>query len=157
MSTFKRIEQKVIGKVAEHMVLQIDEAPAIAKVQNPLEQSRVALVTTAGIRNAADEPFDTKKGDPTFRVIDRDVDFKTLVVNHDHYDTTAAKKDINIVFPLEVLRHLEKEGVIGSVAPRHFGWMGYIPRTAKLMKKTAPMMADMLVEDQVDIVLLSPG
>lgn len=157
MSTFKRLEQSVIGKVTEHLVIHIDEPPIIAPVKKPLSESRVALVTTAGIRNQTDPPFDTKKGDPTFRVIAGDVDFQTLTVNHDHYDTTRAKKDINIVFPLEILRHIQAEGMIQSVAPRHFGWMGYIPRTAKLMKKTAPLMADMLVEDGVDIVLLSPG
>ncbi|MDO4679975.1 MAG: glycine/sarcosine/betaine reductase selenoprotein B family protein [Aerococcus sp.] len=157
MPFIKRLEQSVIGKVAEHMVITIDEEPPVATLEKPLNEARVALVTTAGIRNATDPPFDTKKGDPTFRVIDGDVDFQTLVVNHDHYNTKRAKEDINIVFPLERLRELQSEGVIGSVAPRHFGWMGYIPRTAKLMKKTAPMMADMLLEDHVDIVLLSPG
>ena len=78
-------------------------------------------------------------------------------MNHDHYDTSFAEEDINLVFPLEILRAFAEEGIIGEVAPHHIGLMGYIPQVKVLVNKTAPAIADLMVEDGVDIVLLSPG
>ncbi|KAA9301290.1 MULTISPECIES: glycine/sarcosine/betaine reductase selenoprotein B family protein [Aerococcus] len=139
------------------MVVTINSAPPIAHMDKDLTEARVAFITTAGIRLKSDPAFETKKGDPSFRLIPGDVDYADLTVNHDHYDTKDALEDINLVFPLDILRQFANEGRIGQVAPRHFGLMGYIPQVKKLMNKTAPAIADQLVADQVDIALLSPG
>lgn len=153
----RRWKEFVISKIAEHMVVQMKTSPANAPVQKKLAESRVAFITTAGIRLKTDTPFECKKGDPSYRLIPKDVSYEDLVVNHEHYDTTDAKEDINLVFPLDILRDLEKEGVIGSLSETHFGLMGYIPQVGILMKKTAPAIADQLVAMGVDIALLSPG
>lgn len=139
------------------MVVTINSAPKIAHMDKTLDEARVAFITTAGVRLKTDPPFETKKGDPTFRIIPGDVDYGDLTVNHEHYDIRDALEDINLVFPLDILRQFAREGKIGEVAPHHFGLMGYIPQVKKLMNKTAPAIADQLQEDQVDIVLLSPG
>lgn len=146
----------IIGKVAERMVVVINEPPVIAEKKKELKDSRVAFITTAGVHLKADLPFDTS-GDPSYRVIPGDVDFNDLTITHGHYDTTEAMQDKNCVFPLEILRNLAGEGFIKEVAPRHFGLMGYIPETDRLIKETAPRIADLLTEDGVDIALFSPG
>lgn len=150
------IKQKIIGKVAEFMVKEVITPPVIAEVEKPLSDSRVAFVTTAGVHMKGDKPFDTS-GDHTFRIIPGDSDCSSLTITHDHYDKTEALQDINCVFPLEILRDLRDEGHIKDVASRNFGFMGYIPRVELLIHESAPEIADMLVDDQVDIALLSPG
>ncbi len=150
------LKQKIIGKVAEFMVKSVTSPPPIAKVHKTLKDSKVAFITTAGIHLKDDNPFNVD-GDHTFRVIPGDVDFSNLTITHDHYDKEEALKDINCVFPLEVLRNLECEGYIKEVAPRNFGLMGYIPNIDLLIKVSAPKIADILVEDDVDIAILSPG
>lgn len=150
------LKQKIIGKVAEYMVSSVTTPPPIAEVKKPLKDSKVAFITTAGVHLKGDEPFDTK-GDHTFRIIPGDVNFSDLTITHDHYDKEEALKDINCVFPLEILRKLKNQGYIKDVAPRHFGLMGYIPKVNLLTGESAPKIADMLVADEVDIVLLSPG
>lgn len=152
-----RFKEFLISKIAEHMVVQMKTPPTIAKVTKGLTDSRVAFITTAGVRLKSDPAFECKKGDPSYRIIPNDVNYSDLVVNHEHYDTKDAQKDINLVFPLEILRELEKEGVIGSLSAKHFGLMGYIPQVGVLMKRTAPEIADQLVDLGVDIALLSPG
>lgn len=150
------LKQRIIGKIAEYMVKKNDSPPSIAKVKKPLSESRVAFISTSGVHLRSDRPFNLK-GDHSFRLIPRDSLNSDLTISHDHYDKTDALKDINCVFPLEILRDLESEGFIAELAPRHFGLMGYIPRVDLLVNRSIPQMMDMLLEDGVDILLLSPG
>src|SRR5660398_279155 len=80
-----------------------------------------------------------------------------IALSHPGYDTRRAKQDPDCVFPLDLLRRLYFEGAIGSVAPRHFSFMGYIPRTENLLWRTAPQVGRMLLEDEVDLALLVPS
>lgn len=156
MSKNVNLKQRIIGKIAEFMVKGRSEPPSIARADKPLAESKVAFITTAGVHKKDDKPFNTK-GDHTYRIIPGDISFSDLTITHDHYDKEEALKDINCVFPLEILRGLRDEGHIKEVAPRNFGLMGYIPDVDYLIEKIAPEIADMLEEDGVDIALLSPG
>lgn len=152
----RSFKEKIIAKGAERMVMNIEEAPANVTLDKPLEACRVAFITTSGPHLKSDPPFDVK-GDHTYRMIPGTSQPEDIMITHDHYDHQPADQDLNCVFPLALLRELAQEGVIGEVAPRHFGLMGYIPRTDLLMNETAPEMARQLKEDGVDLVLLSPG
>jgi len=121
----------------------------------------VAVVTTSGVHHRDQEPFDMNDsyGDPTFRAIDVQRPLRDLMITHDYYDHSDADKDINIVFPIERLQEMELEGVIGKVADTHYGFMGHIegPHIHTLINKMAPAVAKRLREDDVDVVLLTPG
>lgn len=153
----RHIKQKAISKVAERMVRVIEEPPANASVKKPLEESTVALVSTAGILLEGDELFDIKNGDPSYRIIPDSASNANIAINHGHYDIKEALKDVNVVFPIERLKEFVEEGVIKKVAKHHYGLMGYIPQVNKLIKKSAPEIADQMVEDGVDVAILSPG
>lgn len=153
----KSFKEVFFEKVAQHMVVTIKTPPALATLKKPVSEATVAFVTTAGVRLANQAPFKTKTGDPTYREIPGDVDYASLVVNHDHYDTADASADINLVFPLAILRQMAEDGEIGQVANHHYGLMGYIPQVKPLMNKTAKQIADTMEADKVDIALLSPG
>ncbi|MBI3949701.1 MAG: hypothetical protein HY314_04510, partial [Acidobacteria bacterium] len=71
--------------------------------------------------------------------------------------TKHVSADKNCVFPLDRLRELEAEGVIGALAPRHFSIMGYVAVTDPLINETAPEVAEKLKADGVDLVLLAPA
>lgn len=124
----------------------------------PLAEARVALVTSCGVHLAADVPFDTTlaHGDVSFREIPGDLRLADATITHGHYDERDARKDLNVVFPLERLRELATEGLIGAVAPRHYGFLGSIMRPARLITDTAPEVARRLRADAVDVVLLTP-
>ncbi len=122
-----------------------------------LDDCRVALVSTAGVYAPGDRPFSTGlSGDNSYRVIPGGIEFSKLRVRHAGYDTKRVRKDLNAVFPLERLRELVSEGVVGEVAPRHFSFMGYAPKPEPLRTRFAPEVARMLLEDQVDLVLVAP-
>src|SRR2546421_4574349 len=92
-----------------------------------LSRATVAIVTAGGVHLKEQEPFNIadELGDLTFRVIPADVDSSQLMVTHHHYDHTDADADINVVFPVDVLRDLQREGFIRDIARKHIGYMGY--------------------------------
>ena len=126
-----------------------------------LSECKVALVTTAGVHLKGQIAFnmDDEEGDYTFREVPSAVKIDDIMITHKYYDHSDADRDINIVFPIERLRELSDTGEIKSVAPRHFGVMGYIvgSKLKQLIEKTAPDIARNLREDGVDIALLTPG
>ena len=153
---FLKLKQFIIGKYTQYLVKKQASPPVIFKTSKPLSKSRVSFITTAGVHLKRDLAFDTE-GDHTFRIIGKDSKNKDLTITHTHYNTQSALRDINCVFPLDILRDLEDENFIGSISNYHFGLMGYIPRTDLLLNKTIPAIIQLLKKDRVDIVLLSPG
>jgi D-proline reductase (dithiol) PrdB len=129
-------------------------------VKKLLKDSKVAIVTTAGIHHRHQEPFDMNdpEGDPTFRAINI-WHSEDLMITHDYYDHSDADMDMNIVFPRERLKEFELEGIIGRVSDTHYSFMGHIDgrHIDALVNIQAPEVAKRLINDNVDIVLLTPG
>jgi D-proline reductase (dithiol) PrdB len=138
---------------------RIDPVPW-APLKKPLKDSRAAVVTSAGLVQPGQEPFDDsiRGGDYSFREIPADTDVSALIDTHrsDLYDHSGFRQDPNLVFPLDRLRELVGSGRIGSLNRRHLSFMGSITAPGRLVKKTAPLAVPKLVEDGVDIALLLP-
>jgi len=145
---------------ATHGAVMVDGVPWTPFVKG-LSNSRVALVTTAGVHLKGQEPFNMidPEGDPTFRAIPLDTPMEEFTITHDYYDHKDADRDINVVFPITRLRELADSGFIKEAAPVNYGFMGHIvgPHVKTLMTKTAPDVAERLRKDAVDAVLLTPG
>ncbi len=78
-----------------------------------LSSANIAIVSAAGVHKKEQEAFNIADdlGDLSYRVIEGDVPSGDLMVTHHHYDHSGADEDINIVFPLDVLRELAEEGL----------------------------------------------
>jgi D-proline reductase (dithiol) PrdB len=126
------------------------------KPKKSLDRSRLALVTTGGV-HLPDQPrfdIDDPAGDCSYREIPATAN--DLTWTHAYYRPDEGS-DLDAVFPLETLRRLVRDGVVGELAPRHFSFMGAIHDLDPLAESTAPEVAGKLVEDQVDVVLLTPS
>ncbi len=138
---------------------RLDPMPA-ARLAKPLEQCRVALVSSAGLVVPDDRPFDqgVKGGDWSYRVIPGDADLGRLEEQHrsDSFDHAGIEADRNVALPLDRLHELTARGEIGDVAPRHPSLMGSITAPSRLRRKTAPAVAELLVADGADVALLVP-
>jgi D-proline reductase (dithiol) PrdB len=136
------------------------ESKPCARLAKPLNESRVALITTAGLRTPGQSDFDRsdKRGDPSFREIPNTIETRLLVESHRSYsfDHEAVRSDVNLAFPLDRFRELESRGVIGALNHRHFSFMGSIVGPRRLIDETAPQVARTLAEDGVDAVFLAP-
>jgi D-proline reductase (dithiol) PrdB len=125
----------------------------------PLGEMRVALGTSAGVHVHTMSPFDmiSHAGDDSIRWIPGDTPTTQLHFSHDHYDHTDADQDPNCIFPLDRLHELAAAQIVGSVAARHVGFMGWIPNPNRFLHETAPQVVAELRRDNVDAVVFSPG
>lgn len=139
------------------MVRPIEGEIPLSPPEKPVEQWTVALITTAGVHLKKDEVFDVEAGDSSVRYIPWDAPEEDLMISHTHYDRTDADLDINAVFPITRLREFASEGKIAAMSKTHYGLMGYIPKTEKLVKETIPAIIKNLKKEHVDVVILSPG
>jgi D-proline reductase (dithiol) PrdB len=121
----------------------------------PLNHRRVALISTAGLHGKNDRPFTIVPGD-FYRVIPGDIKASDLMMSHlsANFDRTGFQQDWNVVFPLDRLRDLAQEGVIGSVADFHYSFMG--ANDPLQMEPDVRKIAGLLKKDQVDGLLLLP-
>jgi D-proline reductase (dithiol) PrdB len=160
MSTFDELPLWLRTTLKVYRWRRIDPVPC-ARLARPIEQSRVALVTTAGIVPPDQPPFDAsiKGGDWSYRVIAGDADPGSLGEFHRSrsFDHAGIAADRNLALPLDRLRELAADGAIGEVAPRHLSFMGSITAPGRLVRDTAPSAAQLLADDAVDIALLVPG
>jgi glycine/betaine/sarcosine/D-proline reductase family selenoprotein B len=125
-----------------------------------LSRATVAIVSAGGVHLKDQEPFNIGDdlGDLSYRVIPEDVSSSDLMVTHDHYDHADADQDVNVVFPIDILRELSDEGFIAGVARKHIGFMGYTMRLKDMYDQTAPQIADEIDKgSRADIVLLTGG
>jgi len=128
--------------------------------EGELSKATVAIVTAAGVHLKEQEPFNIadELGDLSFRIIPPDADPQQLMVTHHHYDHTDADRDINVVFPLDVLRDLQAEGFVRDVAKKHVGYMGYTMQLKAMYEGTAPEIANEIDRgSRADLVVLTGG
>jgi D-proline reductase (dithiol) PrdB len=121
----------------------------------PLNERRVAIVSTAGLHQRDDRPFTLEPGD-SYRVIAGDIQANDLIMSHvsTNFDRSGFQQDWNLVFPLDRLQELRDEGHIGSVAQFHYSFMG--ATDPKDMQPAVGKLAGLLQKDNVNAVLLVP-
>jgi D-proline reductase (dithiol) PrdB len=124
-----------------------------------LSASRVALLSTGGIRLVSQSPYDVdcEHAAVTWNEIPRDAVASDFAIDHEHYNHEDADRDVNCMLPVDRIDELAVAGEIGEVAPRHVGLMGCISDPTELLERTAPQVAELFVRDGVDLVLLTPG
>jgi D-proline reductase (dithiol) PrdB len=150
---------KLISEMHDGANFTANATIAWAALQKPLAECSVALVSTAGVHLKSQPAHDllNPHGDASFREIPGNTHTSELAVDHVHYDTSDANEDPNCVFPLDRLRELVDMGMIGSIAPMHYGFMGFIPDGRLLRDTTAPLVAERLLAQGTDVVVLTPG
>jgi D-proline reductase (dithiol) PrdB len=120
----------------------------------PLREATVAIVTSAGLMRPGEEPW--PEGDSGFRIFDRDE--RDLIVGHQstNFDRSGLAADLNVAYPIDRIDEMEAEGKIGAVASRHLSFTGPLMELSTLRIDTGPAAAKLLIDDGVDVVLLTP-
>ena len=131
------------------------EPPAWQSISKPLADCRVMLVGSGGVYRHGQIAFHTKD-DTSIRLIASDTPTDELRTAHFAYDQADARQDPNCVFPLDRLRELTDEGVIGGLSPESYGFMGGIYSTRRLEAETVPLLLERCRAQEPDLVLLVP-
>jgi D-proline reductase (dithiol) PrdB len=132
-------------------------------LEKPLSDCTVALISTGGIALKTDTPFDQEGerlnpwwGDPTHRIVPITATADDVEIYHLHIDPSFGRRDLNCVFPLQLLGDLAQKGEIGRPPPSHYSFMGYQLDPTVLLEETTPKMTAGLRSEAVDLVLLVP-
>lgn len=134
----------------------------------PLAECRLSLITTAGLyRQDFQPPFNTEReqaepmwGDSSYRSIPTDSSPERIGVSHLHINPQPIQQDLNVVLPLQRMRELANEGVIGGLATQAFslmGYQGFPPNPHAWLEHSAPQIAVTLKPESVDALILTPA
>src|SRR4051812_41959523 len=139
--------------------MTIDSAPAPDPAFNiptkPLSRMCVAIVTTAALRLADQDKF--SGGDQSFRVLPATAEGLIMGQISPNFDRSGFIIDPNVVFPIDRLHEMAREGRIGSVSPRHIAFLGAQGESlSTIVMDTGPAAAKVLKDSGVDVVLLTP-
>ena len=131
------------------------------KLEKPLKECKIVLITTGGIHLKSDIEFDLSdpKGDSSFRRIPYDTDLKDLIITHKYYDHQDADRDPNLILPIEILNELQSEGMVGPSCENHYSFMGHIkePHLTTLIQKSSIEAAKEIRQHEAEIALLVPA
>lgn len=136
-------------------VLVSPSKSAWCPIKKPLSESRVALLSSAALRLANQEPFIPRE-DLSYRRLPADPAAGELIIDHHSGIGRVPKQDPEIVFPRTALAELVKNGTVGALAPYHFSFMGGVRRQLEIENELAPAIANDLHQAQVDLALLVP-
>ncbi len=136
-------------------VLVLPTKPAWCPITKPLSASRVALLSSAALRLADQEPFIPRE-DFNYRRVPSDPRAGEIIIDHHSGIGRVPKQDPEIVFPRTALANLHARGVVGSLAPFHVSFMGGLRDHGKIENELAPAIAKDLKRAQVDLALLVP-
>lgn len=148
----------------ENMRLPTPETTPWTPLDKPLSEARIALVTTAGIHlRDVQQPFDYEReqrepfwGDPTYRVIPRDVRQEQIQTGHLHINNDDIARDFNVAIPISRMLELEAAAEIGSLAETNYSFMGFQRDTTEWEQRYGPEVARRMKDEAVDAVLLTP-
>jgi D-proline reductase (dithiol) PrdB len=132
-----------------------DDAPPWAPLRKPLAGSRLGLIASGGVYRSGQIAFHYRD-DASYRVIPSDVPSDELRASHFAYDLRDARSDINVVFPIDTLRALVTDGVIGGLTDELYSFMGGIYSARRVREQLAPKLVQRMIDQRADAVLLVP-
>jgi D-proline reductase (dithiol) PrdB len=129
-----------------------------------LNQTTIALVTSAGISLKSDPPFDMERekreptwGDRSFRAIPRGTTEEDIEVNHLHINTAYIKQDINVILPLARMAEFEQEKIIGRLASTAYSFYGFQWQNTDFLKEAIEPISEKMKLEGVEAVFLTPA
>jgi len=133
-----------------------DSSSAFAPLMKPLAESRLGMLSTAGTYVQGQVAY-CYQDDTGIRAIPRDTPLEKIRFSHitENY-LVEARQDPGTVFPLESLRTLQQEGVIGELADNYYSCMGGIYSQKRVERELVPNLTNAIEQQELDLLLLVP-
>jgi D-proline reductase (dithiol) PrdB len=120
-----------------------------------LAETRVMLVSSAGVHFRTDPPF-APVDDLTFRQVPADTDPRLLRPSHPSPIRRPGLVDLNVVHPAQRLAELAAQGHIGGVTDHHLSMLGAVKSLVRLVTEMGPAMAADAKAAGAGLVMLVP-
>ena len=144
-----RLFYRAQGFKRDYVWAHFNESP-FHKLNKPLDECRVTVVTTAVTNGDIPKPVRTAESIPFLHT---PKEFLTSELAWDKQTTHT--RDRQSFFPIEVLRELVSTKTIGSIANRyHFVPTQYSHRAT--ISEDAPAISQACIEDEVDVAIMIP-
>lgn len=143
----------------------VDSDPVWAPFEARLAEAKVALLTSAGLYlHGSQEPFDLERerrqptwGDPSHRVLPSTAAQQDVGMAHLHINNDGILADVNVALPVDRLRELAEDGMVGEAAPEHLSVMGYQEAGLQAWRdETGPAIVELLRSQRTDGLILAP-
>lgn len=136
-----------------------DAVIPLDQLTRPLSEVQLSFVSTAGVQPKGTMAFDTVHpvGDYTFRRVPSNSKPSGLEIHQLKYPTHGAKRDLNVIFPIERLQELAAERTIGGLTENFFSFIGYNMNPGLLELTLAENIAGAVEAEKPDAVLLAPA
>jgi D-proline reductase (dithiol) PrdB len=146
--------RELYGDFTPYRWVENDTVP-FTPLTKPIASCKLALITSGGVMYRDQPRF--HREDASYRRIPKNARRNELNVWHFGYPTADAQEDPNCVFPLERMRELEAERVIGELVDPAFSFMGGVYSARKVRDELAPKIIDELKRAHADAFLLVPA
>ena len=154
MSVFGKDEAAIKKFAASVPVPEFDET-SFNKPKS-LNQSKVAIVTTAALHREGGDGFELGDSDFHYEALPRDARDLTLGHHSVNFDRGGFAADINVVFPIDRLEELAGKSIIDDVAENHYAFAGNQSETvSEIRLDSGPLCAKEMLKEGVDVVLLT--
>lgn len=145
-------------KYQSEVVVHTCAGPAIPNLKKDLREARIALVTDGGLVPAGNPDNLLPTNATNFCICSirgkKRLDASEYEISHQGYDNQTVLEDPNRLLPVDVLRDLESEGVIGSLSENFYSTAG-VMTSVENSSSFGRQIASRLLEDRVDAVILS--
>ena len=148
------VNERYPGSMIHH-----DDYVPLASLKKPLSECRLGFVSTSGVQLRGSLPFDVVHpvGDYTFRKVPSDAAVEDLEIHQLKYPTFGANRDLNVVYPIQRLRELVRDGFVGQLTENLYSFIGYNMDPGRMKTTLAEDIADAFEEEAADIVLAAPA
>ena len=151
-------KQRKANDLSGYPFIENATAP-FTSLRRSLPMLNLALISSAGAYLDGTEPFDTSApdGDLNIREIPTDIQGSDLQFAARGFDPAAVQQDMNVQLPLDRLREMEANRVIGQLNPVLWSFCGFIPHAASFVEQSVPKVIARLHHYDVQAALLIPA
>lgn len=170
---------RLIEHVVDAQIQAYDSQPTFvyedgpfSHLKKPLREMRIGLLTSTGhfVEGDDPEPFGVKgmsqteateriqdflKAAPTLSKIPLNIDASQLKVRHGGYDIRGVMADRNVALPLDHMRELETDDIIGTAISPAYSFMGAAAQR-RLLKESIPRWVEEFQKQNIEGTVLVP-
>ena len=170
---------RLIEHVVEGQIKAYDGKPTFvyddgpfASLKKPISEMRFGLLTSTGhfVAGEDPEPFGVKdmsqteateriqdflKAAPELSEIPLDIEDEQLMVRHGGYDIRGVIADRNVALPIDHMRNLEAENIIGTAVSPAYSFVGAAAQR-RLLKESIPGWIEEFQKQQIEGAILVP-
>jgi len=133
-----------------------DTPPAFTRLSKPLSECRIGVLSTSGAYVVGQRAYHYKD-DCSIRAIPKTTPTQNIHFSHitENY-LPDPRRDPNCVLPIDALRTLEADGLIGEVADDLFSCMGGIYSQRRVNEELIPALSEAFRQQNIDAAFLVP-